>query len=49
MLKPGKLASLIVCFYLTWTLPAAADAVANWNATAVAAVTLGRPGGAWRC
>ena len=45
MIKLRRLASLIVCGCLVWTVPAAADAVADWNATAVAAVTLGRPGG----
>ena len=45
MIKLRRLASLVVCGSLAWTVPVAADAVADWNATAVAAVTLGRPGG----
>jgi hypothetical protein len=45
VLKLGKPMGLILCGYLAWTVPVAADAVTDWNATAVAAVTLGRPGG----
>ena len=38
MIKLRRLAGLVVCGYLAWTVPVAADAVADWNAIAVAAV-----------
>jgi hypothetical protein len=44
MIKLRRLASLIVCGCLAWTVPAAADAVTDWNAIALPAVAAGRPG-----
>src|SRR5258705_10135842 len=44
MLKLGKPMGLILCGYLAWTVPVAANAVTDWNAIAVAAVSAGRPG-----
>ncbi len=36
--------SLFVCAYLAWAGPAHADAVTDWNAITIDAVTIGRPG-----
>src|SRR5262245_33186408 len=41
-----RVTSLVVLSWIVWAAgPAMADAVADWNDTAVAAVTVGRPGG----
>ena len=36
--------ALMACGFLSWAVPASADAVTDWNEITVAAVTLGRPG-----
>jgi hypothetical protein len=43
-LARARMAGLVACVWLGAALPAAADAVTDWNEIAVAAITTGRPG-----
>ena len=44
MLRRKNMTALIVCGILSATAPAYADAVTDWNAITLDAVTAGRPG-----